>query len=883
MMQNVVPTFRPDQQYTIDFIKTRPAAGIFLDMGLGKTLSTLTALKEMLEEKTIYGNILIVAPKVVSIHTWVDEIKKWDHLKDLPIEVLTTITSKKKRLERYEQILSETTPKIYTVNYEKLKQMILYYDKKWPFPNIVFDEIQYLRSHTNKTTKEIVKLHKWNNQYIEQARQQNDYQMYLNRPLRRIIGLTGTPAPKGYINLWGELACLDGGRRLGPNITNYRNTWFYPQGRTKNGDGFGWTLRNGAQQEIIEQISDICLSMESKDKVKLPKIIYNNVKVTLSNEEREIYETLKKEKILDVVTEEIHAKNAGVLVSQLLQLANGALYGNKDAVTQKQETYLVHDKKLDALEQIVDQAQEQPLLVFYWFKSDLKRLKQRFPQAEVYNDKDRTVIERWNKKEIPMLIANPKSIGVGANIQYGSHIMIWFSLPMYNLELYQQSVARLYRPGQTETVIVHHILSAETVDEDMMERLFEKRAIQQDVIEQLKPVDDKHSSMNNIVEFRETTIDNLTNTKIQQTVEDIVNKHLEKEGENMPSATTTEENIQQDQTSEDIYEQLEHIPITYNRNFERLFNAPLPVHIFGSSSKGNSVYIKPYRLLIDLAMPKKAYLEYDKDFFNHVDSIILTHDHGDHLNPSTLMHALTYPHIKVYMHSFMWKRMIRADYKAIYKKVDKINVLKLPYDRYGYLQKGYDIDDNGNKIIEKSPWQEKFESIKHRIFFIDNYPEVTLNHSWRNDIKFYPLTTKHGDLLNIAIRLYDPQLNVRWLYASDLDNLEPHPVSFIDCFGQEQMVTSLSATDQYEIMMLEANYDENIILKAAQKLEKTYIDEHGNITDKKRFFSEKTRIENNSRHISEQTAFPYVQKHLVENGIFIPLHASRTFGTLWQE
>lgn len=328
--------------------------------------------------------------------------------------------------------------------------------------------------------------------------------------------------------------------------------------------------------------------------------------------------------------------------------------------------------------------------------------------------------------------------------------------------------------------------------------------------------------------------------------------------------------------------EFENIKIAYDKNINRIYSNQLPIHIFGTGSDGNSIYIKPYRTLIDLGLSYKRYIQYDENFFNQVDIIILTHAHGDHINPNTFYKILTnYPHIKVYMHPFMWQHLTSSHYKPEYKRIKKIDLSKIVYDKHQYMQKGYDVDQNGEKILIRLPWKEKFEKIANRIYFIEAKGQYQLSTRDKKDIYFYPLTTKHGDLINIAIRLYDDTSKIRWFYASDLDNLSTNSVMFTDKFGQEQIITGLSAKDTYDCMLLEANYDENILKQYINELNETYIDQNDQVMDNK-YYSLKYRADSNLRHISEQKAFRYVQEHLTDNGIFIPLHASKTFGTLWQ-
>lgn len=482
----------PYQRACIDFVKmnrpydiSQPTA-LLLDMGLGKTIITLTALYELGVEGKLRGNVLVIAPLSVSINTWSKETAKWDHLKNIQVEVLTTIKNKKKRHQRYEEIKNDPIPKIYTINISKVADIIDYFGDDWCFPNIVLDELQKFRSHSAKCVKSMQKLHALNKKVVDQAIQENNRELYENRPIQRIIGLTGTPAPKGLINLWGEISSLDGGLRLGKNITAYRNTFFKPGRCTSNGDPYEWLPLPYADYEIYRRIQDICISMKSEDYLQLPDVVYNYVDVEMSTKEKEVYEYMRQKKVLPLADEVIRSKNSGVLVSKLLQLANGAIYGNNDLETNEQSVYEIHKHKLEKLEEIEENAQGESILVFYWFKHDLERLKKAFPHAEVYDPYDTTVEDRWNNKEIPMLLAFPKAIGIGTNIQEGGHIIVWYSLPMCDLELYQQSNKRLHRNGQKHTTIIHHLLTKGTIDEDVIKKLQQKAITQEDIIDALK-------------------------------------------------------------------------------------------------------------------------------------------------------------------------------------------------------------------------------------------------------------------------------------------------------------------------------------------------------------------------------------------------------------
>ena len=302
---------------------------------------------------------------------------------------------------------------------------------------------------------------------------------------------------------------------------------------------------------------------------------------------------------------------------------------------------------------------------------------------------------------------------------------------------------------------------------------------------------------------------------------------------------------------------------TYNKWGQRQFGKRLPIHIFGSSSEGNSVYLQQQKLLIDIGLPFKVYHEYNPVFFLDVDFIIITHHHGDHLNPSTLIKVLdNYPHIKVMMPEFMWKMVTSDQFKPEYEKRKKDDPVPFGHDPV------FKTDENGRRIQKPAKWRDKFE--KHNTKFIKAASKTLVTHD-KKEFLIEPLTVKHGDIINIAVQISDPELNFNFLYASDLDNLDG-PRSFIDCFGENQHVDGLDQSRIYNCIFLEANYDEKILRTWYDNLD----------PDDPGYRGKKARADGNLRHISEQEAKKYIEKHLTETGIFIPLHASRTFGTLHQ-
>ena len=439
------------------FLREHNRGCLFLDMGLGKTVTALTVAKELLDDFFI-DKVLVIAPKRVAEDTWSREAAKWDHLKDLRIsKVLGNLKQRKAALE--------TDAEIYVINRENTQWLVEYLNGKWPFDLVIIDELSSFKSAKSKRF----------------------------RTLRRVIrgsgyvwGLTGTPASNGYMDLWAEIFLIDNGERLCKTLTKYRMAYFNP-GRRRGNIVYEYYLKPGAKQLIDKKLSDICLSMSKEDWLQLPPIIYNKVTVYMSEDEREVYEEFKKEKVLPIfrnavvslgdMESAIVADTAAVLSGKLLQMANGSVYDDKDGV------FHLHDRKLDALEDIVDTSNGQPVLVFYCYKHDLDRIRDRFKEAVLL--KGPNDIDRWNNGEIQMLLCHPASAGYGINLQQGSHIIVWFGLP-YSLEQYQQSNARLHRQGQEKTVIVHHIICDDTLDEKVLDVLQKKDATQRSLLEALK-------------------------------------------------------------------------------------------------------------------------------------------------------------------------------------------------------------------------------------------------------------------------------------------------------------------------------------------------------------------------------------------------------------
>lgn len=435
------------QRYATDFIINNPISAVLLEMGLGKSVISLSAINELMLDYFDVSRTLVIAPLRVAISTWPEEIKKWEHLKYLRYSVVTG--SEKERLDALKK-----PAHIYIINRENVDWLITKSGFKWFFDMVVIDELSSFKSYQAKRFKSLLKA----------------------RPkVKRIVGLTGTPSSNGLMDLWAEFRLLDMGERLGRYITHYRQNFFVPDKRNQQMI-FSYKPKDGAEKQIYSLISDITISMKSKDFLKMPECIMNEVVISVSEEERKLYDSLKKDMVLSIGDNEIDAINAAALSSKLLQMANGAVYNDK------KESIVIHDRKLDALEDLIEGANGKPVLIAYWFKHDLTRIKERFDVREIKSAKD---ISDWNEGKIPVALIHPASAGHGLNLQAGGSTLIWFSLT-WSLELYQQTNARLYRQGQDSTVVIHHILTKGTIDEDVMKALKAKEKIQDALIDSVK-------------------------------------------------------------------------------------------------------------------------------------------------------------------------------------------------------------------------------------------------------------------------------------------------------------------------------------------------------------------------------------------------------------
>ena len=446
------------QTYATDFIEGNRISALLLDMGLGKTVITLTALNDLLFDSFEIHKALIIAPLRVAKNTWPNEVRKWDHLKDLRISVAVGSES-----ERLQALFRKAD--IYVINRENVQWLVDLFESRrlrFDFDAIVVDELSSFKNGKSKRFKALCKV----------------------RPLAdRIVGLTGTPAPNSLMDLWAEYRLLDYGKRLGRFITHYRNAYFMPGAR--NGEViFNYVPINGAKEAIFEQISDITISMNAIDHLKMPDLIKTEYKVYLSEEEWESYLDFSRELAMEIEGKEITAANAAVLTNKLLQVSSGAIYeeGSKSFLK-------IHDKKLDALEDIIEQANGKSVLVAYWFQHDLDRIKERLksiPDITFEEIKSDESINRWNEGKTTVGLIHPMSAGHGLNLQSGGNTIVWFSM-CFSLEAYQQTNARLYRQGQSsDTVVIIHLVADKTIDEYALSVLEGKTSVQNALLQAVK-------------------------------------------------------------------------------------------------------------------------------------------------------------------------------------------------------------------------------------------------------------------------------------------------------------------------------------------------------------------------------------------------------------
>lgn len=440
----------PHQQAGIEWIQNNRSCALFWGMGSGKTVTTLTAVESLMYDYLEPGPVLVIAPKRVAETTWSKEAAKWEHLRHLRISRI--MGDKKKRIDAL-----YADADIYVINRENVAWLVDFLHRRWPFPIVVIDELSSFKSQSSK---------RW--RALRSVRKQ----------MRRVIGLTGTPRPNGIDDLWAEIYLLDGGTRLGNTITAFRKQYLRPD-RMNGHIVYAYKPQEGAEQAIYEVLSDICMSIKKEDVIALPGQIYEDIVLEIPKPLFKKYKQFEKEKVLECLDAggEIIAGSEAALVNKLLQYANGAIY---DA---EKQVHRLHDLKLDALEELIEEAGGDNVLVLYNYKHDAERIKERIPCCRTLDKPED--IDDWNAGNIPVAIAHPASVGHGLNLQDGGHIIIWFGLT-WSLELYQQANERLNRPGQKSVCRIYHILLKGTYDERVLRALERKEHGQTEALNALK-------------------------------------------------------------------------------------------------------------------------------------------------------------------------------------------------------------------------------------------------------------------------------------------------------------------------------------------------------------------------------------------------------------
>lgn len=453
--------YKPDpyQTHGTKHIIKHPGSGLFMEMGLGKTVVTLTAAVNMFEQHLI-KKVLVIAPLAVARDTWEEEINKWDHTKHLKLSKV--LGNEKQRLAAIDK-----KAHIYTINCENVPWLIAKFQGNWPFDYVVLDELSKFKSAKARRFKA----------------------MRMVRPkVKRITGLTGTPRPNGLLDLWSQLFLLDQGERLGKTLTEYRTKYFNPDKvnghvvysyKLKKEDKSSLLGEEIYAEEIYDKISDICISMKAEDYYKMPDKVVKTKFINMSQEIMDKYNEFETELFMEMFDKEINVANAAVLSGKLLQFSNGAIYDDE------RNWHTLHDEKLDALSDIIDESQGAPVLVFYNYKHDLERIFKRFKHLKPRTLKTTEDRQDWNAGKIQLAIAHPKSAGHGLNLQAGGNIIVWFGL-QWSLELYEQANARLHRRGQTKPVFIYHLLTNGTLDKDVLDALTKKRSGQSACMKAIK-------------------------------------------------------------------------------------------------------------------------------------------------------------------------------------------------------------------------------------------------------------------------------------------------------------------------------------------------------------------------------------------------------------
>ncbi|NTW70654.1 MAG: DEAD/DEAH box helicase [Eubacteriaceae bacterium] len=445
------------QRFSTNFILTHRAAGLFLECGLGKSVITLTAIKELLHDRFEVSKVLVIAPLRVANTTWFDEVQKWDHLSDLKISKI--LGCKQERISAlYEKA------DIYTINRENVPWLVEFYKNDWPFDMVIIDELSSFKSPSAKRFKALKKV---------------------RHKIKRIVGLTGTPAPNGLLDIWSQIYLLDGGERLGRTFSGYRSRYFHPRKYVSGGIPTDYAINEDAEEKIYEKISDICISMKALEHIKMPEIIFNQVEVQLSEKEMQLYRKLERDLLLKFENSDVDAANAAVLSNKLLQMSGGAVYDEFGDVQH------IHDRKLDALEDLIEAANGKPVLIYYAFKHERDQIMKHFETGDINTSED---IAKWNRGETKIAICHPASAGHGLNLQEGGCTIIWFGIT-WSLELYQQANARLWRQGQKQAVVIHHILTKETIDHRVIAALGNKDTSQSALIDAVKAIMNKYKEV----------------------------------------------------------------------------------------------------------------------------------------------------------------------------------------------------------------------------------------------------------------------------------------------------------------------------------------------------------------------------------------------------
>ncbi len=445
------------QNYCVEFLKAHPEAMLILEMGLGKSCISLTAILDLMFDSFEVSKVLVIAPLRVCRSVWPAERDTWEHVHLLNMSVIVGTVKQREAAMR-------TPADIYVINRENLKWLVDYLEKRhipWPFDMVVIDELSSFKNHQSQRWKALRKV----------------------RPqIKRMIGLTGTPASNGLLDLWAETYLIDNGKRLGRFIGRFRDTYFKPQGKNPyTGVVYNYVPLPDAEEAIYSRISDITVSMKALDYLDMPEQVLVNHYVDMDASERELYDSMKKELLVEIGDDTIDAANAAVLSGKLLQMANGAIYNDERQIR------VIHKQKLQELADLIEQANGQSVLVAYWYQHDHERIREHlmdlgYAPRDLKSDQD---IADWNEGKIEVGLISPASAGHGLNIQKGGHILIWFSM-IWSLEMYQQTNARLWRQGQKEVVTIHHILTRDTVDEDVLKALEHKDTTQQNLISAVK-------------------------------------------------------------------------------------------------------------------------------------------------------------------------------------------------------------------------------------------------------------------------------------------------------------------------------------------------------------------------------------------------------------